>query len=502
MNVTSFEKRMQLCDRVCQYLDQKATLGSINHKIQENFHYELMKFAVYLSDSDKLIETEEVFMIRRLLKVDAMVPSMQTLKVREHIPQGYILEIPYCIKAAASDDNKILRKTEPFYGQCTQILYDTFRAFGLFFISLHENDPTDQTAKAYTRYIQNLQDYMDLYHVLVPEEDRLFAIELSVDEQEHSNQTWGNPDIEKIKPEIDEPDIPNPGANGEPNPYGVPVTENPVSGTEYENMTLEEKLNEFHDMIGLEEVKYEVDSLINLIRIQKLREARGLKKTEVSKHMVFTGNPGTGKTTVARILASIYKDLGVLSKGTFIEVDRSGLVKGFVGQTAIQVKTVVEEARGGILFIDEAYTLAGRGDNDYGQEAIDTLLKAMEDMREELIVIVAGYPDLMEQFIDSNPGLKSRFNKYIEFIDYTVDEQLQILQKMCAKQDYTISPSVLEYVRNLLEQKMLMRDENNGNARDIRNMLESAIMKQATRIIDIADPTNDVLTALEIDDFM
>jgi len=248
-------------------------------------------------------------------------------------------------------------------------------------------------------------------------------------------------------------------------------------------------------------VKKEVNSLINLLRIQKMREDNGMKNTTVSKHMVFSGNPGTGKTTVARILAEIYKDLGILEKGHLVEVDRSGLVKGYLGQTATRVQEVVDEAMGGILFIDEAYTLTvNKSEGDFGQEAVDTLLKAMEDHRDELVVIVAGYPDLMVEFLNSNPGLQSRFNKFIYFEDYTVDEQMAILDNMCHGQDYVLSDEAKEFIRMYLTKKMENVPDNFANARDVRNLLETVIAFQATRLVGLGTPTKEQLRILEIED--
>lgn len=252
----------------------------------------------------------------------------------------------------------------------------------------------------------------------------------------------------------------------------------------------EEELN---SMIGLSSVKSEINTLCNFVIMKKKREEQGLKSPNISYHCVFTGNPGTGKTTVARLLAGIYKDLGVLKKGHLVETDRSGLVAEYVGQTAVKTNRIIDSALDGVLFIDEAYTLANGGTNDYGPEAIATLLKRMEDNRDRLVVILAGYTNEIETFINSNPGLRSRFNRYIHFDDYTAEELYDIFYLQIRKSEYTLTEEASQYLKERLAEVVANKPKDFGNARYVRNLFEKAIEAQANRLASTSELSKDNL---------
>jgi SpoVK/Ycf46/Vps4 family AAA+-type ATPase len=251
----------------------------------------------------------------------------------------------------------------------------------------------------------------------------------------------------------------------------------------------------------LEGVKKEIHNLVNFLMVRKLRETRGLKQVDMSNHLVFTGNPGTGKTTIARKMGEIYKILGILESGHMIETDRAGMVAGYMGQTAEKVTELVKKAMGGILFIDEAYTLSNyKVDGDFGQEAIDTLLKLMEDNRNNLVVIVAGYPEPMDKFLDSNPGLRSRFNKYIRFEDYSAKQLNDIFHLMCKEQDYIISKDAEDELLLIMGRMVASGKENFANAREVRNYFEQVVSRQANRIVKINDENMDTLITITKED--
>ena len=276
----------------------------------------------------------------------------------------------------------------------------------------------------------------------------------------------------------------------------APAADCPDSEEQAAVYDIDQLMSELDELVGLTDVKKDVKSLINLMKVRKLRIENELPVPPMSLHLVFTGNPGTGKTTVARLISKLYAAIGVLSKGQLVEVDRSALVAGYVGQTAIKTSEAIDKSVGGVLFIDEAYSLSSGGENDFGREAIETILKAMEDKRDDLVVIVAGYTEPMEKFLSSNPGLESRFNKHIDFPDYTGDELFSIFEKLCVKNHYVMTDDAREHASRFFNSLYESRDDNFGNGRDVRNCFEDMISRQADRVAVMEEPSKDDLMSV------
>ena len=302
---------------------------------------------------------------------------------------------------------------------------------------------------------------------------------------------WGTPLMEKKVTEKAEKPAEKPAAQAE-----KPEQKEEIPPKE----KIEDLLAELDGYVGMDAIKEEVRSLINMVQVYKLRRENDLPTTNMSLHMVFSGNPGTGKTTVARIMARIYHSLDILSRGQLVEVDRSGLVAGYVGQTALKTQKVIEKAMGGVLFIDEAYALNGKSENDFGQEAIDTILKAMEDHRDDLVVIVAGYTELMDRFIHSNPGLESRFNRFLMFEDYTPEQMVAIFKMQCKKGGYVLAEGTEELVRDFISEESA--DDSFGNARGVRNLFEHILVAQNNRLAKMEQVTREDLMQILPDDVL
>ena len=341
-------------------------------------------------------------------------------------------------------------------------------------------------------------DYMEVLNDIFSNDKK----DINVNSIDDSNYGSQDNTLQKFKKGLENSSSYNPNASEKSEEKSEESTEENSDENVEEEESLEDILAKLNSLVGLENVKSDVNSLINLIQIRKIREERGIKQPDMSLHLVFSGNPGTGKTTVARLLGEIYSKLGILSRGHLVETDRSGLVAGYVGQTAIKTQDKIKEALGGILFIDEAYTLsASKGENDFGEEAIDTILKAMEDHRDDFIVIVAGYPKLMDEFLHSNPGLESRFNKHLFFDDYNPQELFDIFVSMEEKSSLKLDKKAEKFLKGHFEDVYKCRGDNFANGRYVRNIFEKALSNQADRLVTIEELSDDDLNTLVIDDF-
>ena len=465
--------------RLCDNLENTDAWDKSNTSpAREIFRGELFHFLLNLSFADAKITARESAFIKEYLGFNYSVKEMREYAIANRVyGSDFTNKLPYCFKAFVKADNSIGQVKET-----SKLIMQIYKMLGQEFIACDGQGQTESFSL--DLLINNMQDYIDKTFV------------------ETANMSFG---------QLGEKDA----QVAKPVGYKAPATETTAVETKKEEAvaeetaqekqpekTLDELLEELNTLIGLDKVKEDVKSLINLVKIRNIRKERGMESPDMSLHMVFSGNPGTGKTTIARLLAQIYKAMGLLSKGHLVEVDRSGLVGGYVGQTALKVQEVVNKAFGGVLFIDEAYSLTvNRGASDYGYEAVDTLLKFMEDNRDDMIVIVAGYPAPMEEFLNSNPGLKSRFNKYLHFEDYTPEELIGILKLNAKKADLVLSEEAEKFASEFFTKRCENRPENYANGRDVRNFFEKALINQANRLATLETIEDKHLTTLEVEDF-
>lgn len=463
--------------------------GKIN--LQEKFKTDMLNFLVYLAYSDGKISKEEIKYINTLLDLQFYDSILSDYAERWDLRSEKILEKP-----PLSLGNFVRSNIGPETGELSNMYYDlitlyitTFHYIGNDFIACNDETRTGEV-EALSSYINMLRKNVDVIQGVIRDYKPTIAFKSgsrvkqmniyeSVEENAREDVVSGTEEVQK----------------------GI-EKEEVLEAISTENIDeLELLLRELNSLTGMDSVKKEVNNLVNLLRICKIRKEKGLQLPPTTNHLVFLGNPGTGKTTVARILSKIYHGLGVLSKGHLVEVDRSGLVAGYMGQTGEKVMEVVEKAKGGVLFIDEAYALSsGKQEGDFGQEAVDILNKAMEDYRDDLIVIAAGYHNEMQDFLDANPGLRSRFNRTIEFPNYTAEELVTILINRASKLDYEFSDEAVAFIKKSFKDVLKNPPKNFGNARSVRNYLEKAINNQANRLVSSAELNEDELMTITLKD--
>lgn len=482
----SLAESIQTCYQMCGVITDAGVSDTRRMNLKDSLRFDWLKYCVYLSYADRDISAAEMNFIHETLGYRLSKDNLMDFIRSGSVGPKYHQEIPSSLKYFVLADAGRKVAGDPYNHRKTLTLLNTYEELGRALIAAGEN--SSAANDALTQYMKTLDKFVQEYGLIRNTNRRII-------QPTHTNTA--------VPPKGSSTGTNNIGKNfaNSTAQAGASDAQSDASAVNLSEDVVDKLLAELNDLVGLESVKEQVNSLVSLLRVQQMRKAKGLKVSSGSRHMVFSGNPGTGKTTVARMLAGIYGGLGILSKGQLVEVDRSGLVGGYIGQTALKTQEVINEALGGILFVDEAYALtANRGEGDFGQEAVDTLLKAMEDHRDDLVVIVAGYTDLMEEFLSSNPGLKSRFNNFIDFDDYDPDELVAILESMCKKYQYQLSAGAKEAATEFFKHRCEHKPENFANARDVRNFIEKAIINHACRVVKLKSVDELILSQLEAED--
>ena len=497
-------ERLEECDRMCRAITDARVSDAAQHDLKGLLHRDMMQFCGYLSLQDRDFTAAQRAYVKANLGYDLSYADRTGLY--DKVAVGYAEKLPTSMKYFILADAKGKIQNDPWQNKKTAYLIGTYEVLGREFLALGSGDPDQAAVQALTEYIRMLDKSIESYGLFRNKNVKVTAgrnSSVKLTPGKTSGKTSGTSFSSGTA--VLTPGSSGTAAGSKPAANVRPAAEK-AAGTEATDLSedrIDEILAELNSLVGLEVVKEEIENLVNLLRVQQMRKELGLSNAGTSRHMVFYGNPGTGKTTVARLIAGIYGELGLLPTGQLVEVDRSGLVGGYVGQTAIKTKEVIDQAVGGVLFVDEAYTLTqNKGQNDFGPEAVETILKAMEDYRDELVVIVAGYTELMKDFLKTNPGLTSRFNYFIEFPDYTPEELVEILKTMCKKNEYTLSPEAEAKALEIFTARCENKPENFANAREVRNFLEKAMLKHAARVTKLPKEqrTKDVLSTLEAAD--
>ena len=480
----AFTSPRLFCEEVISYVDK---LTSFSEKALNEVRELSELVSEHVVVTDRALSTKEK--MKLLIAMD-LIYVHDEMDSPKYIYDKHNMGLVYCILLLSGNkvDCSLLKNLPENIAANVEQLIRTLRK------SLNEQ-PARSTELMLSEMLQDNPDLQKEYYILMY---RYCALVAKFDGQVTEKESAYLDKLMELSKSVkkDESNESSKSQNGEKKEGGKDKTHTTQSSGSAAMSPYEQLSN----LTGLYSVKRDVESLASYIKIQKEREKHGMKATNMSYHCVFTGNPGTGKTTVARILAGIYKDLGLLKKGHLVETDRSGLVAEYVGQTAVKTNKIIDSAIDGVLFIDEAYSLISKGENDYGSEAISTLLKRMEDDRERLIVILAGYTEDMQHFIDSNPGLQSRFNRYINFPDYSVEELMQIFEGLLVKFDYQIEQDARSLVNDKFRLAVANKNQNFGNARFVRNFFEKVLENQSARLAKEQTLTAEQLSKIIVDD--